>query len=223
MAVKFTHAPGGDKLFHLEKGVKLLIFFLFNLRNNVLLWCTHLGSTVCCSDPSDKAGSGAQFSTKWNKKTRIPLFCCLELPFEQQLVIKLTSQQKCTLGLASQSIVVHSGGNSFFQRIPGQKPDLAQFCPEALAVRNRNACCAAVLVLTQGVESQNLLIPGSHDGQRQICFLFLMLCHFLAIFTPRRWTTARPLSTEVVAKHFAAANLRPCWLTLVHLLKGSVS
>lgn len=42
----------------------------------------------------------------------------------QQLVIKLTSQQARALPPASRSIVVHSGGKSFFHWIPGQKAEL---------------------------------------------------------------------------------------------------
>lgn len=42
------------------------------------------------------------FPTKWRRRktTTIPSFSCLDLPSEQQLVIKLTSQQALALALA---------------------------------------------------------------------------------------------------------------------------
>lgn len=41
------------------------------------------------------------------KNTTIPLFSRLDLPSEQRLVIKVTSQQVHALAVASRSIVVH--------------------------------------------------------------------------------------------------------------------
>lgn len=72
----------------------------------------HRGSTVWCLEESSKTGKGApscKVEEKKGKKnpTTIPLFSCLDLPSEQQLVIKLTSQQALGLALASHIIVVH--------------------------------------------------------------------------------------------------------------------
>lgn len=60
-------------------------------------------------------------SFKIQPKRNKDFICRLDLPFEQQLVIKLTAQRAHALALASQSIEVHSAGNSFFWGIPGQK------------------------------------------------------------------------------------------------------
>lgn len=73
----------------------------------------HRGSTVWCLEESSKTGKGApsflQSGGEEGEKnpTTIPLFSCLDLPSEQQLVIKLTSQQALGLALASHIIVVH--------------------------------------------------------------------------------------------------------------------
>ena len=128
-----------------------MIFFSF--VSGAVLQCSHRGSTVWCSEESRETGGGPPCSAKWSKNTTIPLFSCLDVPSEQQLVIKLTSQQARALAQASHSIVVHSGGNSFFHGIPGQKAGLAQSRPAVLALKNGNSRSATVLVLPrQSVE-----------------------------------------------------------------------
>lgn len=60
-------------------------------------------------------------SKKTTTTTTIPSLSSLDMPSKQRLVIKLTSQQASALAFASWSIVMHWGGNSSFQGIPGQK------------------------------------------------------------------------------------------------------
>lgn len=80
---------------------------------------------------------------KIEQRNNNPLFSCLDRPSERQLVIKLTSQRARALAVASQSIAVHSGGNSFFHGVPGQKASLARPRPAALALTNGNGGHAA--------------------------------------------------------------------------------
>lgn len=139
-----------------------------------MLWCTHRGATVWGPEESSKAGDGAHFAATWTQKTRILSFSCVGLPSEEQLVIKLTSQQPRALDLVSQSIVVHSGGNSFFHGIPSQKAGLVQSRPVALALRNGNARRAAALVLLrQRVERKTFLsLAAVKDRDRLVFFVF---------------------------------------------------
>lgn len=99
--------------------------------SGAVLHCTHRGSTVWC--PTVRGEEGP-LTPEWSKNTTIPLFNYLDLPSEQQLVIKLTSQQAHALALASRSIVVQSGGNSFFQGIPGQKAGVVYTRPSSLGI-----------------------------------------------------------------------------------------
>lgn len=95
------------------------------------LTATHTGSTVWCLEESSKTGRGGPSTTerrrgrvKKTTTTTIPSLSFLDVPSKQRLVIKLTSQQASALAFASWSIVVHWGGNSSFQGIPGQKAEM---------------------------------------------------------------------------------------------------
>ncbi|KAI9546533.1 hypothetical protein NQZ68_026754 [Dissostichus eleginoides] len=68
-----------------------------------------------------------------------PLFCCLDLPSEQQLVIKLTSQQAHALALASRCIVGYQV----------KKQGRHRPVPAALALRNGNSRRSTVLLKGQ--------------------------------------------------------------------------
>lgn len=168
--------------------------------------------------------------TKWSKKTTIALFSCLDLPSEQQLVIKLTSQQARALALASRCIVVHWGGNSFFERIPGQKAGLAWTRPYSLGVEEweQKQCCC-VSPCESNCSKDNLLIPGSREGQRQICFLSFDVVPLSRHIHPKDTTVVHAKASN----HWWGCDTFPCakaeaflaWaigLCVVHLLKGSV-
>lgn len=71
----------------------------------------------------------------------------LDLTSEQQLVIKLTSQQALGLALASHIIVVHWGGNSFFRGYQVKNQGWHRLIPAALALRDGESLGATVLVL----------------------------------------------------------------------------
>lgn len=103
----------------------------------------HRGSTVGGLEESRKTGKGAPSSkVEEKKKTQQSLHSAvLDLPSEQQLVIKLTSQQALALALAS-----HRCGalrrKLIFQGIAGQKARVAQTHPCSLGGEQwREAAC----------------------------------------------------------------------------------
>lgn len=175
------------------RGGKLCIFFAV-LHSSVLtedpLFGAQKGAALLSTKQEGDAPQAEipppPIFTKWSTKTTIALFSCLDLPSKQQLVIKLTSQQARALALASRSIAVHWGGNSFFEGIPGQKARLAWARPRSLGVEEweQSPCCCAS-PREPDCWKDNPLIPGNREGQRQICFLSFDVVPLSPISTPR--------------------------------------
>lgn len=141
-----------------------------------MLRCAHRGSSVWGPEESGETGGGAP-SRPNGAQTQQSLYPArLDLPSERRLVTELTSQRARALALASRSIVVRSGGNSSFHRVPGQKAGRRRRAPAALARRNGNRRRAAGSVLFNPWQA-------AKDTDR-LAFWFLMLCHFLAILNP---------------------------------------
>ena len=89
---KPTQALGGAKVGHqVETRRETFVFFVFGKRRWAPLYSQRLHCLVPRREQQDRLRG--PFPTKWSINTTIPLFSCLDLPSEQQLVIKLTSQQ----------------------------------------------------------------------------------------------------------------------------------